>query len=91
MHKFRNFISARGIIFPTTNKLLESRKKLRPVIIPVLDEKGVSVDYKELVKITTTDIFKVVAEQGRLGSFEPMEGDSYSVFFKGGCDGEGRY
>ncbi len=39
----------------------------------------------------TTDIFKVVAEQGRLGSFEPMEGDSYSVFFKGGCDGEGRY
>ena len=52
MRKLRHIMSSKGIYFPNTNELLEARKKLRPVITPVLDGKGVQVQYKDLVKMT---------------------------------------
>ena len=42
MRKLRYTMALKGIYFPTSNELLEARKKLRPVITSVLDGKGVS-------------------------------------------------
>ena len=48
MRKMRFFFNSKDIYFPTTNELLEGRKRLRPTITPVLDNKGVQVQYKGL-------------------------------------------
>ena len=60
MRKMRNILAATGIYFPTSNELLEGRKKLRPVISPILDDRGVQVQYKDLVKMTLDSILSLI-------------------------------
>ena len=59
MRVVKRYFNEKGVLFHNTTKLLTERKKLRPEIEPVheLDEQGVFVDYKELVKITTNVVF----------------------------------
>ena len=51
MRNMRYMLENEGIKFPTTNELLDARKKLRPTITSTLNDRGVTVDYKELVQM----------------------------------------
>ena len=84
MRKMRQLLGRKGIYFPTSNELLEGRKKLRPVVTPVLDGKGVQVQYKDLVKMTVESILKV-ALQGK----DADQSGTYTMVFKDGGDGAG--
>ena len=85
MRKLKIFFASKGIYFPTTNELLEGRKKLRPTISNVLTGRGVSVQYKELVKMTIDSVLNIIKD-----SFIPVDGDEYQMCFKDGCDGAGQ-
>ena len=85
IRKIRYMMMEKNIKFPTTNELNQARKNLRPVISIALGGKRVKVDYVELIRNTTESIIKICIE----GSFEKLEGDSYEIFFKDGCDGAG--
>ena len=50
MRKIKQILACKGVWFPTTNELLEGRKKLRPAITSVCNGKGVNVDYTNLVE-----------------------------------------
>ena len=52
MRCLRQVLLTKDIEFPTTNELLETRKKLRPESESVVDGKGRSVNYTDLVSIT---------------------------------------
>ena len=84
MRKLRHLLAAKGIHFPTSNELLEGRAKLRPVITPVLDGKGVQVQYKELVKMTVESALKV-ALAGKSVDYT----GAYEMVLKDGGDGAG--
>jgi hypothetical protein len=60
MRRLRFLFASKGIYFPTTNELLEGRKKLRPTISNVLTGRGVSVQYKELVKMTIDSVLNII-------------------------------
>ena len=79
----RNILISKGIYFPTSNELLEARKKLRPVISPVLENRGVGVDYTSLIKMTITSIVSLVPK-------EDLDGGTLEMTFKDGCDGAGQ-
>ena len=83
MRKVRNILVTKGVHFPTTNELLEGRKKLRPVISPILDNRGVEVQYKEVVKMTIESILTLVPTDSL------VSGD-LEMIFKDGCDGAGQ-
>ena len=85
MRKLRFLFASEGIYFPTTNELLVGRKKLRPTISNVLTRRGVSVQYKELVKMTIDSVLNIIKD-----SFIPVDGDEYQMCFKDGCDGAGQ-
>ena len=88
MRTIRKYLMKKGIFFPNTTDLLEARKKLKPVIkvTTELDEKGVSVDYTELVKMTTASIFDIINEELKV----PLDpADEYHMFYKEGGDGAG--
>ena len=87
IRKLRYMLTSKGIYFPTTNELLESRKALRPVVDVCLDGKGVCVQYNKLVKMTIESVLKVVSEGNE---FVPKDGDSYLMCFKDGGDGAGQ-
>lgn len=84
MRKMRNVLSDKGIYFPTTNELLEGRKKLRPVITPILDNTGVEVPYVEVVKMTIQSIISLVPAE------ELKKDGEIEMIFKDGCDGAGQ-
>ena len=84
MRKMRHLLLAKGIYFPTSNELLEGRAKLRPIITPILDGKGVKVEYKELVKMTVESTLKVALA----GKCVDNSGE-YEMVFKDGGDGAG--
>ena len=56
LRKLRKYLSHKGVHFPTTNDLVETRKKLRPVVKPLESMSGVFVDYEEFVKTTAKSI-----------------------------------
>ena len=85
MRKIRNIVGAKGIYFPTSNELLEGQKKLRPVITPVLENRGVMVQYKDVVKMTIESILNLVPAE----SLEHYSGN-LEMIFKDGCDGAGQ-
>lgn len=87
MRKLRYLLISRGIVFPTTNQLLEARKKLKPTISPVLDGKGVAVDYKTIV-IETTEAILNISET--TSTFTHEEDDRFLMIFKDGADGAGQ-
>ena len=47
MRKIRNIMRGKNVDFPTTNELLEERKKLRPLVLSAVGGKGLKADYKE--------------------------------------------
>ena len=63
MRKIRHALAAKGVYFPTSNELLDGRKKLRPVISPILNNQGVEVNYKEVVKMTVQSVVSMVSEK----------------------------
>ena len=86
MRKFKHIMASKGIYFPTSNELLEARKKLRPVITPVLDGKGVQVQYKDLVKMTVESVLSLVSKEKSLDE----EPGVLEMVFKDGGDGAGQ-
>lgn len=79
---FKNILKSKNIIFPNTNELLEARKKLRPVITQTQDNKGVCVNYKDLVNQTITAQMDLLDHK-----FKPN--DKIDFILKDGCDGAG--
>ena len=84
MRKMRIMLAAKNIYFPTSNELLEGRKKLRPVITSALDNRGVQVQYKEVVRMTLNSILSLVPTE-LLNKRAVLE-----MVFKDGCDGAGQ-
>ena len=83
MRQIRWFLRARGVdLFPTTNDLIDARKKLRPLVEPVLNGKGVACDYVELVRGTTEALVELYAPQD-------YTDNDLRVVFKDGADGAG--
>ena len=85
MRKLRFLFASTRIYFPTTNELLEGRKKLRPTISNVLTGRGVSVQYKELVNMTIDSVLNIIKD-----SFIPVDSNEYQMCFKDACDGAGQ-
>ena len=81
----RKYLTKKGIYFPSTTVLLEARNKLRPVISPILENKGVSVVYTELVSSTTSVLDAVNDAQET--SLDPTH--EYKMYYKSGGDGAG--
>ena len=52
-----------------------------------MNNKGVSVGYRELVQMTLKSVLKLVEVKH---DFEHLTGDTLTIFFKDGCDGAGQ-
>ena len=61
IRKTRYVLQNKKVYFPTSNKLNDARAKLRPVVSTTLGNKGVKVDYNELVRMTTESVLKIVS------------------------------
>ena len=85
MRKMRFFFNSKDIYFPTTNELLEGRKRLRPTITSVLEDKGVQVQYKELEKMTVESALSLVLQERSVDDLNDLE-----MVFKDGGDGAGQ-
>ena len=81
--KVKDFLAIKNIEFPTTNDLLPVRKSLRPNTFSVLDGKGRSLDYKNLVSDTISLVLRVVPEP------REMKEGSLKMYLKDGGDGAG--
>ena len=86
MRRLRTILSKKGIYFPTSNELLEGRKKLRPTITTILDNRGVTVSYKDVVQMTVESTLNHVTANGLL----QMETGALEMVFKDGGDGAGQ-
>lgn len=89
MRQMKVFLKSKGIHFPSTTELLDARKALRPVISSVLDGKGVSVDYTELVQTTVQAQLDVVSNDMNNEEKELLK-ENLKMIFKDGCDGAGQ-
>ena len=89
MRLMKKIMISKGVYFPSTTELLESRKKLRPVITTVCDGKGVSVEYNELVKSTVMAQISVLLQNGDV-DLNKLASSSLKMRFKDGCDGAGQ-
>ena len=81
--KVKDFLAIKNVEFPTTNDLLPVRKSLRPNTFSVLDGKGRSLDYKNLVSDTISLVLRVVPEP------REMKEGSLKMYLKDGSDGAG--
>ena len=84
--KVRYFLAAKQVEFPPSNKLLSVRKSLHPTTKSVLDGKGRSVDFSEVVSCTAASLVRVVKEV--TPGFSPSTG-KLTFHFKDGGDGAG--
>ena len=84
--KVRHFLSKKDIYFPPTNELLPIRKSLRPETKEVLDGKGRSVNYCEVVSSTAASLLRVLKEVNT--DFNPECG-KLTLYLKDGGDGAG--
>ena len=82
--RVRHFLALKGIRFPTTDEMLPVRKSLRPETFPVLDGKGRSTSYKDLVNSTTSSIISIVEKNSVIT--EP----NLKIYLKDGGDGAGQ-
>lgn len=87
IRKIRFILISKGIHFPTTNELCEARKVLRPVVDTCLYDKGVVVDYKSLIQMTTDSVLNVVLQETE---FTLSSSENYKMSFKDGGDGAGQ-
>ena len=60
MRTMKSYLATKGVVFPNTNDLLQARKKLRPIIKSELNNDGVSVDYVDLIEMTSKFLINVV-------------------------------
>ena len=60
MHTTKSYLAAKSIKFPNRTMLIEKRNSLQLNIKSELDNEGVSVNYSELVKMTTTSLINVI-------------------------------
>ena len=71
----RSYLVKKGMFFPSTNALLEARKKLIPVILPI-----------ELTKMTTASVFDTINNILE----KPLDTSiEYKMYYKDGGDGAG--
>ena len=56
--------------FPSSNELLEARNKLRPVITPAPDNKGIRF-HKDLVTMTVESIVNVILSEHKFAMLQP--------------------
>ena len=68
MRTTKSYLASKNVMFPNTNQLLEMRKSLHPNINSELDNTGVSVDYTELVTMTTTTLLNVIENAEKIDS-----------------------
>ena len=78
MRKTRYVLQDKKVYFPTSNELNAARKNLRLVVTTTLSNKGVKVDYKELIRKTTSSVLGIVTEEGK---FQRKNHDQYKMFF----------
>ena len=78
MRTVRQYLIKKRIFFPSTTMLLE----LKPVVDPILNNKGVTVNKVELV--TTASVFDVVAEKEDID-----KSSEFVMHYKSGGDGAG--
>ena len=84
LRKTRQFLASKSVNFPTTNEIFQERSLLRPQTESVLENKGRSVDYKNLVKMTSESILRIVHEKDQ--HFRP---EHLKLYLKDGGDGAG--
>ena len=86
MRNVKSYLKQKDDYSPNTTDLLQPRKELKPVIHMELDGDGVSVDYKELIKMTSTSLINAVKmnEMAELDPSKPL-----MAVYKDGCDGAG--
>ena len=82
--KVRDFLATKNVEFPTTNQLLPVRKGLRPDTFSVLDGKGRSLSYVDLINHTISSVFKIVRETSVI-----QEKRNLRMYLKDGGDGAG--
>ena len=69
-------LKEKNVFFPNTNDLLEARKKLHPVIKPILNDNGVTVDCVDVTVMATKSIINMCNENSRLNMFYKEGGDT---------------
>ena len=75
----KQYLKEKNVFFPNTNDLLEARKKLRPVLKPILNDNGVTVDYVDLTVMTTKSIINMCNENKALDNNSRL-----NMFYKEG-------
>ena len=87
MRTLKSYLTAKNIQFPNTKKLIEKRNSLRPNIKTELDNDGVSVNYSELIKMTTTSLINIIETTQGKENISPLL--DITVTFKDGGDTAG--
>ena len=86
VRKVKSYLEKKNVHFPNSNELLNARKLLKPVIDTELNGNGVSVDYKQLIDMTTTSLINCV-KMDDITAIDPMK--PLKAVYKDGCDGAG--
>ncbi len=63
MRTMKSYLAAKGVFFPNTDELLKARNKLRPVIQNELEGDGVSVDYVNLIEMTSYSLINIIKKK----------------------------
>ena len=84
--KVKSYLEKKKVHFPNSNDLLNARKELKPVINTELNGNGVSVEYKQLIDMTTTSLINCV-KMNDVTAIDPMK--PLKAVYKDGCDGAG--
>ena len=84
MQTLKGYFSSKDITFPNANQLLDLRKTLRPEIHAVLDGNGVSVNYTELIVMTTQSLITVIEAECKIDDILEL-----TVTYKDGGDTAG--
>ena len=88
MRVLRQYMLAKGVFFPNTTDLLHERKTLKPTITRMTEllDKGVEVDYVDLVRMTTASVIDAINYR-RETPLNPIS--NYRMYYKDGGDGAG--
>ena len=86
MRTMKSYEAAKGMFFPNTDELLKAREKLRPVIQNELEGDGVSVDYVNVIEMTSSSLINVIKKKN---ADSIVTGKELTIVYKDGCDGAG--
>ena len=84
--KVRQYLAVKNVDFPTPDDIRPTRKSLRPKTKSILDGKGRSTDFAELINCTAASIVKVIKEKNK--DFKANDG-KLTFYLKDGGDGAG--